>query len=128
MKTKLRALVGVQKIDQAQVLKKLRNKRLYALFIIIWVACWSLWLWGGKETFEIGNAFVCFGFTLVYFLEHKSYSISKIGLAISCNQLADELFFDPFKISINEYTCMGFIILFILFNSKINEISDSVTI
>jgi hypothetical protein len=94
----------------------------------MWVVFWSLWVWAGKETFEKGQAFVCFGFTLVYFLENKSYSISKIGLAIGTNQLLDELFFDPTKISINEYVCMGFIILFILLNSKINEISSRIKI
>jgi len=105
------------------VLKQRKIKTILTLSVIIWVACWISWMFFGREFFEVGQAFAIFGFSSAFVVAFPLWKISKISFAIALNQLMDELFFDPFKVDINEYICMIAIVLLIIYNDKINEIS-----
>lgn len=84
---------------------------------IVWLYIWNAWMFQGKELFEVGQAFTIFGFVLASYLTYPKVLITKIALTIATNQLLDELIFNPFKISWNEYFTIGALILLILAKS-----------
>ena len=107
-----------QKTDSLQVLKDLKIKQLITLSVIIWVACWSAWNFLGREVFEVGQSFAIFGFVSALYLKFPNWKISKISLVVACNQLVDEILFDPFKIEINEYLAIISIAIIVILNPK----------
>ena len=83
------------------------------IFVIIWVTIWSAWLFLGQDVFEIGQAFSIFGFASAFLIVKKEWLISRIAFTIACNQLADELFFNPYIVSWNEYLTISVLIVLI---------------
>ena len=104
------------------------NRSVLSILVVIWITSWTAYHYFGRETFEIGQAIGLFSSFFALFILKPNWKISKIGFIVSTNALLDELFFDPFKISLNEYFCIGLIILFILFNNKINEVSNRIKV
>ena len=78
----------------------------------MWVFFYTAWLFFGRETFEFGQAFIIYASSLVLLIQFKN-KITESFHIIALNQLADEIFFDPYLISWNEYLTIGVLLLLI---------------
>jgi len=80
---------------------------IYGLSIFGWIACFLLWKYYGVWVYEIGTSIVIFGATLTNMIAAKTFRdthwIWVFGFFVACNNLMDELFFNPEEFSWNEY-------------------------
>ena len=98
---------------------------------VLSVLNFSFWGWikdyTGLQTYYVGNAISYTGYTFVLweyakamYRKRKEFSSlltwSEVILAASVNNLLDELFFEPTKLSWNEYAGFCIIILIALYN------------
>lgn len=88
------------------------------MFILVWLFTYNAWLFFGKETFEIGQALIIFFLSFIIIKEFPN-KVTAIMFILATNQLADELFFNPFEISWNEYITVLFTILVSFFGTRI---------
>lgn len=100
---------------------------------VVSVLNFSFWSWikdyTGLQTYYVGNAISYTGYTYVLYeyaramyRKRKEFSSlltwSEVILAASINNLLDELFFDPQKLSWNEYLAFIIIIAIAVYNEK----------
>jgi hypothetical protein len=67
------------------------------------VATYSFWQQLPKGSFYIGNSIFIFLLCFFIFIKDRKSFITFVLLALSINNLFDELFFNPKNIGINEY-------------------------
>jgi hypothetical protein len=92
--------------------------------IVMWVSFHSAWLFFGRETFEIGQAFIIYASSLTLLLEFKN-KLSHVFHAIALNEILDELFFNPFELSWNEYLTLAIILLRIFTSISLTGLANT---
>ena len=104
-----------------------RAELVLKITFVMSVINYSLWSyieeWIGIKVFYYGNAasyvgylYVIYEYTRILYKQNNKFSElitwSEIALASAVSNLADELFFDPTELSINEY--VGFLLIIIM--------------
>jgi hypothetical protein len=76
----------------------------------MWVLFHTAWLFFGRKTFELGQAFIIYTSSLILLLEFKN-KVSEVFHAFALNEILDELLFNPYELSWNEYVTLAVVLL-----------------
>jgi len=83
--------------------------RIFLASFIVWVVSYNAWQFFGVNIYYIGQASLILGCAWLIFKQNKgaqnkmSVTITEIFLLFAVNNMADELFFDPTRLSANEF-------------------------
>jgi hypothetical protein len=97
------------------------DKIILYISLAISIASYTFWMpikenWG-VSIFYVGTALSLVGYTFVLFRKFQCL-ITEIILAATVNNLADELFFEPTRLEVNEYITFLIIVIIILHNGR----------
>jgi len=83
--------------------------KIFLASFFVWVVSYNAWQLLGVNIYYVGQASIILGCAWLIFKQNKhsdnkiSVVITEIFLLFSINNMADELFFDPTRVSINEF-------------------------
>jgi hypothetical protein len=101
-----------------------RSKIILIIGLVMWVLFHTAWLFFGRRTFELGQAFIIYASSLILLLEFKD-KVSEVFHAIALNEILDELFFNPYELSWNEYLTLAIILLRIFTSISLTGLANT---
>jgi len=97
------------------------DKTILIISFVVSLVTYTFWCpikeYTGVPIFYVGTAAAFVGYTFVLWRKFKNVW-TEIILAATSNALVDELFFDPTKLSLNEYIMFVVIVLIIIYNGR----------
>ena len=95
-------------------MQKITPSHILGISLLIWIVTYNVWQYTDACIYYIGTAQIIMAASWIIHTrtEGVNHFISRVFLFLSFNNLADELFFDPTAIELNEFLMFALFLIY----------------